>query len=584
MANPNLHDLTQRWLREDQDKATNEEIAELSRDNNVTELTLRLGTRIAFGTAGLRAAMKAGYAYMNSLTVLQASHGLAQYILDTRSTTSPNPEPGVAIGYDARHHSEKFARLTATAFLSKGFKVFWFGRLVHTPMVPFAVKHYCADAGVMITASHNPKNDNGYKVYWNNGSQIIPPHDAGIAAAIEQVSYIDTWDSSDLESKDRVISVYREAGEAYFQSIRKLASRGSGHDNLPSFMYTPLHGVGLQFMTQTLEAIPGAAQAFHVVEAQAQPDPEFPTVPFPNPEEQGALDLAKQEAEKQSISLVLANDPDADRFSAAEIVDGEWQQLTGNQIGVLFASYLLEAHGGDKKKIAMLASTVSSRMLPAMARKEEFHFQETLTGFKWLGNVAQDLQRNGYDACYAYEEAIGFMFPTVVWDKDGIAAATVFLRACSFWHESGLTPWSKLQQLYEKYGYFADANTYLISPSPETTNRVFQDIRGLNAGARPDKVGDRTIRRWRDLTTGFDSGTFDHKPELPIDSSAQMITCYLDDVIFTARGSGTEPKIKLYIEGQAASSVEAQTKANEVLQDLLAEWFKTEYGLKLAGS
>jgi phosphoglucomutase len=182
---------------------------------------------------------------------------------------------------------------------------------------------------------------------------------------------------------------------------------------------------------------------------QVTPDPDFPTLPFPNPEEKGALDGAQLAADQNAASLIIANDPDADRFAAAEKIDGSrWDQFTGNQMGVLLAAYVLETYQGDRSKAAMLASTVSSRMIATMAEKEGFHFRETLTGFKWLGNVAQDLREAGYDPVFAYEEAIGYMFPSVVWDKDGITAAAVFLKACSRWQKQGLTPFEKLHHLY----------------------------------------------------------------------------------------------------------------------------------------
>ena len=595
-----IRDLALTWLSLDREETTTQEILDLLQANDEAELELRLRKRIAFGTAGLRAAMKAGFAYMNSLTVLQASQGLARYILEQRheragtmnlhdppGTINQHDRPSVVIGYDARYNSERFARLSAAAFLASGFSVFWFGQIVHTPMVPFAVKHYGASAGVMITASHNPKNDNGYKVYWKNASQIIPPHDVGIATAIENVDRILTWNDTPVDQLDfghrSVERIFDEALDAYFLSLNDLALRAATGQQGPRFVYTPMHGVGLPFMRRAVNLFPAYARSMHVVPQQAAPDPEFPTVPFPNPEEKGALDLAKQEADREGTSLIIANDPDADRFAVVEKIEGVgWRQLSGNQVGVLFASYVLETFTGDKSQLAMLASAVSSRMLASMAEKEGFTFRETLTGFKWLGNVAQDLQRQGYAPVYAYEEAIGYMFSSVVWDKDGIAAATVFLKALLHWAAQGLTPWSKLQQSYERYGYFEDANTYLISPSPDTTNKVFQDIRKLNNGARPEVVGGRLIKRWRDLTLGYDSGTVDGKPDLPVDASAQMITCEMDNVVFTARGSGTEPKIKLYIEAKAQTSGEAKSLANEVLQSLLIEWFKPAYGLGLA--
>ena len=580
-----IETIAQRWLHLDRDDITRTEIRELIKANDVTKLEQRLRKRIAFGTAGLRSSMKAGFSHMNSVTVLQASQGLAQYIQEQLGELKSNVEgQGVVIGYDARHNSENFARLAAGAFLAKGLRVLWFGQLVHTPLVPFAVTHFGAAAGVMVTASHNPKNDNGYKVYWSNGCQIIPPHDTGIATAIEAVQQILTWDTSQVDQNSLVQHISQEAIEAYFASLKNLIAKPPLTEDFPSFVYTPMHGVGLPFMERTVGLL-GCGKSMLLVEAQAKPDPEFSTVPFPNPEEKGALNMAKEEADVHGCSLILANDPDADRFAAAERLDtGLWHQFTGNQTGVLLGSYVLETYSGDKSKLAMLASTVSSRMLATMAEDEGFHFKETLTGFKWLGNIAQSLQREGYNPVYAYEEAIGYMFPSVVWDKDGIAAAAVFLKACQRWKTQRLTPWTKLQELYKTYGYFEDANTYLVSPSPDVTNTVFADIRRLSNGARPTAVGSQSIRRWRDLTLGYDSSMPQNVPDLPVDPSAQMITCELDKVVFTARGSGTEPKIKLYIEARGRSSAEAKQLADEVLQALLIEWFTPQYGLRLAGT
>lgn len=579
-----ITDLAQRWLDLDRDEASRKEISDLVEAGDDPELEKRLRTRIAFGTAGLRSSMKAGFAHMNSLTVLQASHGLADYVL-TSEIPKDASQHSVVIGYDARYKSEKFARLAAAAFLSKGIKVLWFGQLVHTPMVPFSVGQYHATAGIMVTASHNPKNDNGYKVYWSNGCQIIPPRDADIAKAISSITTVETWDPAVVDSHPNVDRIFPQATKDYMGALRELVWPMPSVEMVMPFTYTPLHGVGLPFLRQIAHDMWFRGNNLRVVKAQADPDPEFRTVPFPNPEERGALDLAMAEAAQNGTSLVLANDPDADRFSCAERRDKvTWHQFTGNQIGILLASHVFDTYTGNRARLTMLASTVSSRMLAAMAEAEGFHFRSTLTGFKWLGNVAQELAAQGKEPAFAYEEAIGFMFPGVVWDKDGVAAAAVFLSAWQRWKKQGLTPWQKLQQLYAKYGYFEDANTYLISPSPATTNAVFEAVRASNGGKRPERVGGREILRWTDLTLGQDSGTADGKPVLPVDASAQMITCELRDVVFTARGSGTEPKIKLYIEGKAGSSEEAKKLANEVLEDLVREWFKPEFGLRLAGT
>ncbi|KAK0248908.1 hypothetical protein LTR91_018285 [Friedmanniomyces endolithicus] len=581
--------LATRWLQQDLDPDTRREIEALIAADDGTELERRLRKRIAFGTAGLRSSMKAGYAHMNSLTVLQASQGLADYILAQRHLQGTSGRPSVVIGYDARHNSQKFARLAAGAFLAKGFEVLWFGILVHTPMVPFAVSHFGAAAGVMVTASHNPPADNGYKVYWGNGCQIIPPHDKGIALAIADVENIIEWSETLVEQSTLVQRIYIKTHTAYFDALGKLISesRKDAPRNTAdaSFTYTPLHGVGLSFMRRALHELKFDANLMYVVEAQAMPDPDFPTVPFPNPEEKGALALACQEAERNGSKIVISNDPDADRFAAAErLEDGRWHQFTGNQMGTLLASCFIETKsyvpGGTT---VMLASTVSSRMLAMMGFLRGFTSRETLTGFKWLGNVAQQTAREGLNPVFAFEEAIGYMFPSVVWEKDGVAAAVVFLAGRRKWlADDGLTPYQKLQQLYQHYGYFEDANTYLISPSSEVTQATFAAVRTLNNGVIPTHVGKRRITRWRDLTLGYDTSTADGRPVLPTDPDSQMITCELEDgVVFTARGSGTEPKIKLYIEATAESSAEAKRLANDVLRDLLQEWFE---GLRLAGT
>lgn len=580
-----IKELAEEWLRLDKDESTKNEISKLLAEGNNAELEKRLRNRIAFGTAGLRGRMQAGFACMNSLTVIQASQGLAEYLLATEENVK---QRGVVIGRDARHNSEKFAKLTAAAFVAKGIKVWWFEPTVHTPMVPFGVGQLNAAAGVMVTASHNPPQDNGYKVYWSNGCQIIPPHDSGIAQAIQNNLEPVTWDTSIVDSGHLLIeSALALVQDNYHNAVFK-ATRPEGiavpNDPKLKFVYTPMHGVGLVPMKLAMEKL-GLASQMVVVEAQAQPDPDFPTVKFPNPEEKGALNLSIETAEAAGVSLILASDPDADRLAAAEKVAGKWTILTGNQLGILLASYLFERYpkSQPRDKMAMLASTVSSGMLHALADKEGFQFTETLTGFKWLGNISRDLEAKGADVVFAFEEALGYMIPGVVHDKDSIAAAAIFLTATSHWASQGLTPYTKLQQLYEHLGFFQDANTYLTSPSPATTTAVFTAIRAL-ASPHPTTIGSRKITRWRDLTVGYDSASDDHVPDLPVDKSAQMITCVLEGgARFTVRGSGTEPKIKLYIECVDKTSESAKAGAEEILQDLLREWFKPEAnGLILA--
>ncbi|KZF21856.1 hypothetical protein L228DRAFT_248611 [Xylona heveae TC161] len=600
-----IQELAEDWLRLDQDPITRDEIQSLVDSKNTQELEKRLRKRIAFGTAGLRARMEAGFSRLNSLTIIQASQGLAAYLLENAPHARAK---GVVIGYDARHQSEKFARLAAAAFVAKGIKVWWYKLTVHTPLVPFGVGQLGAAAGVMVTASHNPSKDNGYKVYWSNGCQIIPPHDVGIAQSILKNLEPVSWDADTVDESLLVESILGRVRDAYYSAVTRVATNELLDTNAPRFVYTPMHGVGLPYMQAVMERL-GLDGNMIVVPEQAEPDPDFPTVKFPNPEEKGALDLAMATADRHGISLVLASDPDADRLAVAEKVDDKWHVFTGNELGVLFAAHVLESLDPDydRSKLAMLSSAVSSSMLSVMAASEGFHHTETLTGFKWLGNGALDLEERGYDAVYAYEEAIGYMFSSVVHDKDALSAAAVFLSATATWTAINLTPFQKLQQLYKRYGYFASANTYLIAnpDDPGLTNALFDRIRALGgesakttataeAAVVPDhtitdsytypkaiKSGTIKVTSWRDLTVGYDSSRPNYLPILPVSKDSQMITCELDvpetdGVKVTVRGSGTEPKIKFYVESRASTAATAQASADAVAADIINEWFEPE--------
>ena len=494
---------------------------------------------LTFGTAGLRARMGAGFSRINSLTIIQASQGLADWLLEKRPGAAV---AGVVIGHDERHNSAKFAYLTAVALIFKGIKVWWYETSVHTPLVPFAVIRLKAAGGVMITASHNPASDNGYKVYASNGCQINTPADVEIAACITRNMVPNTWAMAE-ESPLRQAILTPLKG-AYIKTIREAVFSTETPEDIPKFVYTPLHGVGLPFIRDALDVI-GLTASMTVVIEQALPDPDFPTVRFPNPEEKGALDIAIATADRSNICLVLANDPDADRFAVAEKVGGQWHQFSGDQVGVLLAYHCFQKMESiEPGEDYMLTTAVSSEMLSHIAVEEGFSVVETLTGFKWLGNEALALRNNGKRVHFAYEEALGYMFPEVVLDKDGIAAAMNFISAASSWG----SPYAMLQQLYSRYGYFETMNTYWKSTCPDATDKVFDRIRHL-ARLQPLSLGARTISRWRDLTTGYDSATEDRKPQLPL-SKDQMITCWLSGsssdlgLRFTIRASGTEPKIK----------------------------------------
>lgn len=595
------------WLAQDGDEETRGEVLELCRAEQWSELRERLGKRLQFGTAGLRAQMGAGFNRMNALVVIQATQGLAQYV------KRQQPERLVAVvGHDHRWRSQRFALATAATLVEAGFTVHLLNghnRYVHTPMVPFAVNEMGAAVGVMITASHNPATDNGYKVYYSNGCQIIPPHDRGIAQAIEE--NLELWprawkwdevleealnSGTLLHDRGILCCGYASKMEAF---LVDKALTGAIKNGKPWFVYTPMHGVGYEVFSKIVERTMGlvADEDYLCVTEQQQPDPSFPTVRFPNPEEKGALDLAIALAEANDISLVLANDPDADRFSVAykDPTTRAWRQLTGNEIGFLFATYeyqryqALDDEFKKKHPLAMLNSTVSSQMMKKMAETEGFHYVETLTGFKWLGNRAFDLEAIGYYVAFGFEEAIGYMFPSITHDKDGIAAAVVFLQAYRKWLDSENKTLSMIiEEGYQKYGVFKEYNGYYIVDNPAKTDEVFHYIRNEYPKGHdpyPYQVGDQlTVTYYRDLTEGYESDTVQNIPTLPVDPSSHMITVCAkiagtnatETVRFTIRGSGTEPKLKVYIEACAKTEEQAQKNARTTWETLKREWFRPD--------
>ncbi|CAN6647392.1 phosphoribomutase [Trichomonascus vanleenenianus] len=590
LSEDRIGQLVEEWLRVDQNTETRKEISTLWAARDLAELEKRLGSRIEFGTAGLRSRMEAGFSRMNAVTVLQASQGLAKYV---EKTIQNGAERGVVIGHDHRHHSRHFAELAALAFVQLGFKVYALGQ-VHTPMVPFAVDTLKASSGVMVTASHNPAIDNGYKVYWANGCQIIPPHDSKIAASIDANLEPWSWDLGLLNSPLVERNITASVTVQYFAKLLRELNFTDGKKT-PGFrfVYTPMHGVGLPAMRRAAGLL-GLEDSMVVVPQQADPDPDFVTVKFPNPEEKGALDLAMELADSQGIKLILANDPDADRFVAA-VKRSKWVQLTGNQLGSLFADFVTKQYSEKQRGVSRLAivnSTVSSEFNAHVAARMGFRCDETLTGFKWIGNRAIDLEAQGYDVPFGYEEALGYMFSTVH-DKDGISAAFVFMQMAGMWAMQGTDAVEKMQLLYRTVGYFAEYNSYYVTASPAVTDQVFAYIRSLGKshdsraspganGVYPGMIGPYKVEYWRDLTTGYDSSTPDHAPTLPVSPLVQMITVKLstpdsgEGVRFTARGSGTEPKLKVYIEGHASSAERAQELAVNVWQVLKEQWFRPD--------
>ncbi|KAL4920974.1 hypothetical protein BDW62DRAFT_175655 [Aspergillus aurantiobrunneus] len=516
--------------------------------------------------------MAAGFSCMNSLTVIQASQGLAKYLRDNYGNLVSR---GVIIGHDARHNSAKFAALAANAFIAQKIPVWFFSGPAVTPAVPFGVTDMRALAGVMVTASHNPAQDNGYKVYFKNGCQINSPMDKEISESIEMnlEPWANAWTESPPASAYFHPKTYEQLLPRYTTRVWHYSKSTVQDWRCPKpFVYTPLHGVGGLVLPALCRSL--GITDFTTVAEQTDPNPDFPTLPFPNPEENGALDLAVETADREGKTLIIANDPDADRFAAAEKVDGSWFFFTGNHMGALLASHLFDSleNIDTDTRVAVLNSAVSSTMLEKMAIARNIYFEESLTGFKWMGNTSRHLEESGYYVTFAFEEALGYMFPEVCYDKDGITAAMIFLSAQARWATQGLTPYTKLQQLFAEFGHHETLNNYFRSPNAEASLALFDAIRAGKFKSEM-RLGSFKILRWRDMTEGYDSGTEDKKPQLPADKSSQMLTLWLDrEVRFTIRASGTEAKVKYYIESCGVSSKQATDAVCDTLRAVIKEW------------
>ncbi|MFI6246702.1 phospho-sugar mutase [Streptomyces sp. NPDC051016] len=497
------------WLAEDPDPDTRDELAKLIDAADLTELSARFSGTLQFGTAGLRGELGAGPMRMNRAVVIRAAAGLAAYLKTRGQGTGL-----VVIGYDARHKSADFARDTAAVMTGAGLRAAVLPRPLPTPVLAFAIRHLGAVAGVEVTASHNPPRDNGYKVYLGDGSQIVSPADAEIAAEIEAIATLhdiphpDTgWETLD----DAVL-------EAYLARTDAVLSPGS--PRTARTVYTAMHGVGKDTLLAAFARAGFPAPA--LVAEQADPDPDFPTVAFPNPEEPGAMDLSFAKARETDPDLIIANDPDADRCAAAVQQDGEWRMLRGDEVGSLLAAHLVRR--GARGVFA--ESIVSSSLLGRIAEKAGLPYEETLTGFKWIARV--DGLR------YGYEEALGYCVdPDGVRDKDGITAALLITELASVLKEEGRTLPDLLDDLAVEHGLHA---TDQLSVRVQDLSLIAAAMRRLREQP-PTALAGLPVTKAEDLTRG--TATLP-----PTDGLRYTLT----GARVIVRPSGTEPKLKCYLE------------------------------------
>jgi phosphomannomutase len=507
-----LLDAARSWAAEDPDPVTRAEleqlIAAIEAGGDPTDLADAFDGTLEFGTAGLRGALGPGPNRMNRVVVARAAAGLAAYLL-ANGETGP-----VVIGYDARHNSDVFARDTAEIMHGAGVQALLLPSALPTPVLAFAVRHLSAAAGVMVTASHNPPQDNGYKVYLGDGSQIVSPSDVEIAAQIATIGAI-----GDLPRSDGWTTLGREVLSAYLAATSALVDT-CGPRAL-DVVYTPMHGVGGQTV-QRVMALAGFAAPV-VVEPQFAPDPAFPTVAFPNPEEPGAMDLALARAAEVDADIVVANDPDADRAAVAVKGPHGWQMLRGDEVGALLADFLLRT--GVRGTYA--CSIVSSSLLGKMAAAHGQPFEETLTGFKWIARVP--------GLVFGYEEALGYcVAPHQVKDKDGVSALLRIVELAALLKASGQTLGDRLEEIAATYGLHA---TDQLSVRVADLSLITQAMAGLRADP-PRSLGGFPVEGVDDLALGVDG--------LPPTEGLRYRLADGGRVI--VRPSGTEPKVKCYLE------------------------------------
>jgi phosphomannomutase len=573
----------ERWLAHDPDPTTRAELRALV-DRAATdagahaELAERFLGPLEFGTAGLRGLLGAGESRMNRAVVLRTSWGLGQYLL------AQDPEGartrGVVIGYDGRRLGPEMAEDTACVLAALGIPARLTAWPCSTPQLAFAVTDLHAAAGVMVTASHNPPQYNGYKVYWGNGAQIIPPHDTGIAASIAGAPEADAVPRTPLAEATASGLVTRfgdEVERRYLDAVRKLSVRADGDRSL-TIVYTPMHGTGNRPTRKAL-AEAGFTDVTTVPE-QAEPDGAFPTVAFPNPEEKGALDLAFALARKKDAPLVIANDPDVDRLAVA-VRDpaGAYVQLTGNQVGALLGHYVLTegpAAHGDR---LVLASLVSSPMLGAMARELGVRYEETLTGFKWIANRAMELEREtGARFVFGFEEALGYTVGRVVRDKDGISAAVIIAELAAVRWAEKKTLLDELETLARRFGLFVSGQRSITMPGADGLAQIGAIMSRLRA-APPAEVGGVAVLAVGDYQAQQRTARGGAVTPITLPKSNVLAFELEGGSRIIARPSGTEPKIKFYFDlrepiaaGEPVAA--AQRRTEETMATLGAAFLK----------
>ncbi|MCI8371386.1 MAG: phospho-sugar mutase [Lachnospiraceae bacterium] len=555
------------------DAATKEELKGIA--DNEKEIEERFYTELEFGTAGLRGIIGAGTNRMNIYTVRKATQGLANYILGVNAK-----EKGVAIAYDSRRMSPEFADEAALCLNANGIKAYVFESLRPTPELSYAVRKLGCIAGINITASHNPPEYNGYKVYWEDGAQITPPHDTGIMAEVKNVTDYNTVKTMDKEEAVKAglyVTIGQDIDDTYIEELKKQVIHWDSIKEAQKdikIVYSPLHGTGNIPARRVLKEL--GFENVHVVKEQELPDGEFPTVSYPNPEAAEAFELGLKLAKEIDADLILATDPDADRLGVyvKDSKSGEYITLTGNMSGCLLADYEIgqtKETKGLPEDGALIKTIVTTNMADAIAKHYGVKLIEVLTGFKFIGQQILGFENSGKGSyLFGFEESYGCLIGTHARDKDAIVATMALCEAAAYYKTQGKTLWDAMIDMYEKYGYYKDDIKSITLKGIEGLEKIQSILETLRKNP-PAKVGKYEVLSARDykLDTIKDMNTGDVTPTgLP--KSNVLYYDLNDDAWLCVRPSGTEPKVKFYFGVKGASLEDAESKSAELGKDVLA--------------
>ena len=562
------------WLTPAYDAQTQLEIRQMVDAGQDDALTDAFYRSLEFGTGGLRGIMGPGSNRMNRYTLGMATQGLCNYLLHS----FPGQEIKVAIAHDSRNNSAEFANIAAGIFSANGITAYLFDQLRPTPELSFAIRYLGCQSGCVITASHNPKEYNGYKVYWNDGAQVVSPHDQNIIAEVNKISSV--AEVKFEADNSRIHRIGADVDNAYFAAARQLsvdpAAIQRQHDL--KIVYTPIHGSGITL-------VPGLLREFgftnvRVVEAQATPDGNFPTVDSPNPEEKSAMQLALDQAKAEDADLVLATDPDADRVGmGVKNEQGEWVLLNGNQTAALLTNYLLSARaraGQSTPQDYIVYTIVTSEILGDIARRHNVRSYQTLTGFKYIAGLIRDLEGEQHYICGG-EESYGFLIGDFVRDKDAVSACALLAEMAAVAKEQGRTLYQEMMEMYATYGLYLEDLISLTKKGMRGAEEIQEMMAGLRANP-PATIAGSPVVEVRDYKTGriTDQKTGQHR-ETGLESSNVLQFITADGSKISARPSGTEPKIKFYfsVKQPLASVVDfdltmqrAQDKIKAIIADM----------------